>query len=373
MNKESTDKKNPDLLSPEVFEALWHRSVAAKAYLSGELEAKRKEKASAGGRSWAILRYERILDPDQRGLPLFRAAVTRPKTFEKHLRYLKKNCNVLPLEELLLRLAEGAPIPDKSVAITIDGGHRCALTNALPLLLEYQLPATFTLATAYIDSDALYYEDRMLFLLQICRRLKVKVPRLDFLEEPLREQLLADIAEVSPDNELTEQVITLLLRALHHTSDDNRKKANLLFSLMLGDTVKPPRFQDFLTWNEVSLMSERGAQFAMMGHWRVNPLTIADELIVRDFSEAYKQFAARGIEPLRTYVLPFGEFDPRVIHALGRIGVKLTLALGELPAPGEQAQSPKVLGRVAICEGTAASTEIFAGRLWALKLGQVQF
>jgi len=76
-----------------------------------------------------------------------------PADFRAQIEYLEREgYAVLPLLELLDALANGRPVPDKSVAITFDDGYRSVLTAALPLLRARQWPFTVFVNTEAVDS-----------------------------------------------------------------------------------------------------------------------------------------------------------------------------------------------------------------------------
>lgn len=82
-----------------------------------------------------ILLYHSISDSDD---PLAIA----PKDFEKQLRILRHVANPVPLSDIVGHINGQKNIPDRSVAVTFDDGYRDVITEALPLLKKYQVPAT---------------------------------------------------------------------------------------------------------------------------------------------------------------------------------------------------------------------------------------
>jgi peptidoglycan/xylan/chitin deacetylase (PgdA/CDA1 family) len=62
--------------------------------------------------------------------------------FEVHLSYLKKKYNVLPLEEI-----RKTKNKSKIIGVTFDDGYLNNLTNALPLLEAFEIPATIFVTT----------------------------------------------------------------------------------------------------------------------------------------------------------------------------------------------------------------------------------
>ncbi len=74
-----------------------------------------------------------------------------PDVFERHLRTLAGHYHVMPLDELVTALRTGTELPDCATAITFDDGYLNNFTEALPLLEQYRLPATFFVTTGFLD------------------------------------------------------------------------------------------------------------------------------------------------------------------------------------------------------------------------------
>lgn len=72
--------------------------------------------------------------------------------FEAQLDYLDKNgYHVWPLTRIVDDLRTGKPIPDHTIAITIDDAYESVYTRAFPLLKKRGWPFTVFVATRYID------------------------------------------------------------------------------------------------------------------------------------------------------------------------------------------------------------------------------
>lgn len=61
--------------------------------------------------------------------------------------------HIAPLAEIVAALKTGAALPNRTVAITFNGGYRSALENAFPLLLENNIPFTVFFAPDQATSD----------------------------------------------------------------------------------------------------------------------------------------------------------------------------------------------------------------------------
>ena len=117
-----------------------------------------------GGRAGylTILLYHRVLPQPDSLLPLdFDAA-----TFNGHMAALSSVFNVLPLDEALARLRLGS-LPPRAVCITFDDGYRDNLEVACPILRKYRLPATFFIATGFLEGGRMFHDTA----LEVMRRL----------------------------------------------------------------------------------------------------------------------------------------------------------------------------------------------------------
>jgi peptidoglycan/xylan/chitin deacetylase (PgdA/CDA1 family) len=106
--------------------------------------------AGAKGRL-SILAFHRVL---REGDALF-PDVPDARRFARILTWLKGWLNVLPLDEAIDRLSCGA-LPERAAAITFDDGYADNFTEALPLLREHGMPATFFVATGFLDGGRMW-------------------------------------------------------------------------------------------------------------------------------------------------------------------------------------------------------------------------
>ena len=113
------------------------------------------------GPSWRIITYHRIINPEQSPYPLQPGMYVRPETFDMQMKFLLKNSDVLPLDELLENIIDGKALPRRSVAITFDDGWVDNYTNAFPVLLARKLPVTIFLPTAFVGTGECFWTDRV--------------------------------------------------------------------------------------------------------------------------------------------------------------------------------------------------------------------
>jgi peptidoglycan/xylan/chitin deacetylase (PgdA/CDA1 family) len=85
--------------------------------------------------------------------------------FLQHLKYLKRHCNVISLDEAIEGLAGNRVLPRNTTVITIDDGYRDAFEIAFPLLKEFGFPATLFAITGFLDRRLWVWTDLMRYAL----------------------------------------------------------------------------------------------------------------------------------------------------------------------------------------------------------------
>jgi peptidoglycan/xylan/chitin deacetylase (PgdA/CDA1 family) len=75
--------------------------------------------------------------------------------FDMQLQMLKRWFEILPLPDAVDALREGR-LPARALAITFDDGYADNCTVALPILQRHALPATFFIATAFLDGGRMW-------------------------------------------------------------------------------------------------------------------------------------------------------------------------------------------------------------------------
>lgn len=95
-----------------------------------------------------ILTYQRI------GEDAYPDTNIRTNQFLAHIEELKtEDYNVLPLPTVIEHLKQNKALPEKTVVITFEGAYKSALTNAIPELLNNQIPFTVFFASDHADSN----------------------------------------------------------------------------------------------------------------------------------------------------------------------------------------------------------------------------
>lgn len=86
--------------------------------------------------------------------PLFPDEMDR-RQFDLVTSWIASWFNVIPLDEAVIHLAHGT-LPPRAACITFDDGYADNLLNALPILNKRDLPATFFIATGFLDGGLMW-------------------------------------------------------------------------------------------------------------------------------------------------------------------------------------------------------------------------
>lgn len=76
--------------------------------------------------------------------------------FEGLMREISSNFKPVPLQDVIERIKNRKPIDPKTVVITFDDNYRDTFLHAVPILLKYDIPATFFITSGFINSDRHY-------------------------------------------------------------------------------------------------------------------------------------------------------------------------------------------------------------------------
>lgn len=111
-----------------------------------------------------VLTYHRV----HRSWDVYNRGDVDLAAFDWQMRCLRRYFNVIRLDEAVTRLSAGARLPRRAVCITFDDGYRDNFTTALPVLNKYGLPATFFIATAFLNGGIMW-NDRIIEAVRVTK------------------------------------------------------------------------------------------------------------------------------------------------------------------------------------------------------------
>lgn len=102
----------------------------------------------------------------------------------KQFRFLRRYANVVDLADAVATLRAGRPLPPRSVALTFDDGYRDNLDLAIPMLEEYELPATFFLVPDFLSGNLTPWWEHLGWAMQNTTRTTVRFEDADLALTP---------------------------------------------------------------------------------------------------------------------------------------------------------------------------------------------
>jgi peptidoglycan/xylan/chitin deacetylase (PgdA/CDA1 family) len=107
-----------------------------------------------------VLTYHRFTSPSTAGVFDDAVADATPRTFDRQMALLQRWFTAVSMEDIFAFRA-GKRLPPNPVLVTFDDGYKDCSDVALPILKRHGIPATFFVATDYIEQRKLFWWDRI--------------------------------------------------------------------------------------------------------------------------------------------------------------------------------------------------------------------
>lgn len=254
-----------------------------------------------------ILVYHRVIDFKEETIPLLDGIYVTKQTFQKHMKYLSKNHNVVSLEELIDTIKRGRKFKDYTCAITFDDGWQDNYKYAFPILKKFNLPATILLTTGFIGKTEWFWQDKVMYLIY------------NFLEN--KEQLKKEIDDVTK----SWNILTPLLKNNTLSEEHLNEIINKLKELPINEIDKiidemkvKLKIKDFpskrltLNWEEIDEMANDNITFG--SHTVNHPIltNLSDDEITTELSISKKTLDEYLSIKIRGFCYPNGDYNAKI-------------------------------------------------------------
>lgn len=184
--------------------------------------------------------YHRVLPKDSPARKTEQPGMyVSPETLDLHISVLKRNFDLVHLDDWLHRAARGAPLPRLACALTFDDGWRDNYEFGLPVMIKHGVPGTIFLVSSYIGGTQRFWPNRLMNLLErsFSEPGSIAFPeQLRALVEPVLAQARARGALRAGDIDravqnakaFDEADIRRLLDSIDEEADDSREVAEIL-------------------------------------------------------------------------------------------------------------------------------------------------
>jgi peptidoglycan/xylan/chitin deacetylase (PgdA/CDA1 family) len=260
-----------------------------------------------------------------------------PDYFRNRISLLKKHgCVVLPLGEAIRRLYVN-DLPEKCVSLTFDDGYYDFYKVALPILKEFNFPATLYLTTSYVHYNRPVFDEICSYLLWKGRNTTLDLRQIIVNNEKL--DLSSDAARAAAFDHL----IGFARRRKLSLEEKDALAAKLSRLLKIDyDALCAKRILHLLNPREVGQLAAEGVDIQLHTHRHRSPLN--------------RQFFRREIEDNRNSILemtgsraghfcyPSGNFNDNLIAWLKEM--KIITATTCDPGLATQDSNPMLLPRL---------------------------
>lgn len=250
-----------------------------------------------------------------------------PKQLDKVLRVLSPRYRFVSLDEAV-EIVTGKRLSRRAMVVTFDDGYRNNITNALPVLQRYGIPAAIFLPTGHIDSQKPFWYDRIDYALQ-----QAKIQRLEYrfdsttvlLRGEDREQLkhsFEDLRAKAKGMGCAEEEMISRLEPL--AVELERRSQSSLSNRMADDP-----WAALLTWAEVRAAQSSGVEF---GSHTVDHVALgaADQHTICEQLVESKQTLERELgTPCRHIAYPYGSFNALVAELTRACGYSVGVTTEE--------------------------------------------
>jgi peptidoglycan/xylan/chitin deacetylase (PgdA/CDA1 family) len=230
--------------------------------------------------------------------------------FESQMKYLRRNFNVIPLQEALTIAGDAVRNFNSEIILTFDDGLRNNCTIAYPILLRYELPATFFVCPGLIESRTWQWAYEMEQRLLGCH-----LNRLNQICEQL------GIGEQERKGNNGSGVVETIIELMKKMDNDRRIRSEHFIRSLTPDyntTKRQHDLYDTMSWDELQSMDP---ELITIGSH-----TVHHQLLTRIPSEEMqyqikesKQWLQRRLKrPVDFFCYPNGDYDASIAHVVAQ-------------------------------------------------------
>jgi peptidoglycan/xylan/chitin deacetylase (PgdA/CDA1 family) len=264
-----------------------------------------------------------------------------PEYFDQQMLYLKKNYDVLPLRELAETIRK-KKIKKPVVAITFDDGFEDNFTTALPILEQYNLPATFFVSTDLVGGDRGYWWDELEELVfhtnELPEILAIKVRDLDFqfrflkdrkVNAALEQQIKGWNCEAQPVNERIE-VFIRLWRLMQPLSSVEQQSILRKIRAQIGSLKSNHHQFRVMSVEQLRQLSKK-TMYEIGAHTVSHPMLSQHHASfqrseINESKRIIGQWTGRSTE---SFAYPYGNFDQHTKEIVRESGFSLAVSTAE--------------------------------------------
>lgn len=285
--------------------------------------------------NYIVLLFHSVDDRDL--FSLKNLANIHPEVFEKILRSLKRDFDIVSVDELVGSLAGKEKGGGPLLAITFDDGPKSYAAHAAPIMESLGIPSTCFLITDCVGDKAIYW--RYLY---------------NFCFHGGYENELAEVVGAVYGTPVPKEKIISFTRS-HFTKEKNERVIKGIFQRLVPEERYRERERGlFLSMEDIELL-KRNPLVGFGIHTRTHPvmLQLSGDEIFDEVSGSLDFYRARIKDDTPMFSIPFGrlykDYDERTVAVARDLSIEVILsAYGGCNHSG---QSPYNIRRISVHEG----------------------
>jgi peptidoglycan/xylan/chitin deacetylase (PgdA/CDA1 family) len=250
--------------------------------------------------------------------------------FEKHLRYFKRHFNILSLTDLCKAHEDNRS--RNSIAITFDDGYLNNVQNAVPLLLKYEIPATFFISTISLtDRDYIHPSD----YIDLIRKSTSESLEINGMHFHHRNSDLI----TNSGKSLHSYINSLSFEEFRHTLTTLQNKfprKNIL------NGIDPELYTLMSSDSMMQFVSTKLFTVGSHSHEHVNLSTLSIEELNHQVGTSKRFLDSKMQTPVNSIAFPYGYFNEDVLDRSSQTGYQYMLAGGSVPDKWRDRVFPRI-------------------------------
>ena len=263
------------------------------------------------GSTAAVMLYHRVCPTGRQSFHDYLSL--SPKTFERQMEYFSRNYEILALDKLIEFFEMGRSLPKKSLVITFDDGYKDNFLHAYPILVRHNIPATIFLVTGHIDSDDIFWWDKVNYAIHYTS---------------IKRMHLDDFGSFWLRTERDKSVVAREINARLTLMSGDRRTVLLekLLELCQVETNGLGR-KLILTWDEVREMNGKEITFGAHSVSHPSLCTIPLEQARAEIAQSKKKIEEKLGKKVTAFCYPFGHYNAESICLVKENGFKCAVAV----------------------------------------------
>ena len=262
-----------------------------------------------------MLLYHGVTASRSRGIENFSRKHIHADEFDRQMKFLRDECAVLSIDEVVDLRERGRPYPPRSVAVTFDDGFKNNAAVAAPILRDHGVPAVFYVTAGMVNTDLMFWVDKVEDCINLTEKSDITVQ----LQQPRKFSLSDDAEKIEAITEIKKFCKSVEDTRKNQVLSDLIEQTGVLPSVAHADNYQK------LGWKELIAMHE-DPLFTIGGHSMYHSIlaNLEPREMERDVNLSIGLLEYHLKDKLTHYAYPEGQaehYNDRVVDHLKKQGI----------------------------------------------------